>query len=1021
VRTVCNFTLIIIALFTFALSESHLKADNSETAKYRQVKYTTRTYEEALEWQKDTRAGLGKLLKIDDLLKNKTDLSFDAKEVSSFDRGVFTIKEIEINSTKSRRIRILVTTPNFLEGPFPAVVGIGGHSSTRYTIYEPETIRREFNSGDKLYKGFGTALASTGYVTITTQVSQHKIYEQDRTLMGERLWDLIRCVDYLESMPSVDAKRIGCGGLSLGGEMTMWLAAMDERLQASVSCGFLTVMDQLEQGHCMCWKFDGLRELVDFSDIYSLTAPRALQCQNGLRETPNFFYVPLARKAMAELRTIYDDMNLPENVVLDVHEGGHEIDLPGLVSFFEKHLQNNRDYQVQEAAGTLDLADSRINYARELLKESAKDQKIVMKRHPGFSSPEAFGITKANDTVTLYGGGPAGILYGVQEVASVKPVDNFEDFQSPDFKIRGTVLFLMKEASYDYELTPEEFPWFYDKQLLTKYFDYIFENRFNAVFLWTGHLFPSIMEMPEYPDASSLTKDELIQNQEQFAWFTSECAKRNISVLLHFYNIHLPKALAKSRDIPAHYRKPDDFVKQYMRYTLGKFFEDFQHVGLYVCPGEVLSREHQPEWFRDVIYETAQKSGLNPLIVVRDWSINPEVYKLGYGNLYTTLKHNVEMIQSPVPDKKHKHFQEVGRKNIVNLHEISDIKPFRWGSREFIYEMINEWRKVGAQGAEVYGMVSWRWPYTMDKLEPEQNCFWPEGKKLSTLDRDEIWLEMVGRYLWDLDRDSGEESGFWAAWLAKKYGSEKTGRLLLDWYNITGPVLPGLQNLTSVANMNWWPTAIGKEQMIDEILAARKKPTGRYPLYPSQPVDTYFFEKYKTKYNMPQLENRYSMTVSDFAEKTVAVEEIVNVMTPDKVLDLLVEMGEESVQIATDAQKYANAQSKEELGRFVTDSEALVYITKAWRHKVLAAVEKRKFQLTKKEKHKEKCLKHLEDAVSVYEQLVDLTDKTYVNATDMVLRLNWHNGLAYFKSDLEKQKEILSTDPNLTIFDLKKK
>ena len=101
----------------------------------------------------------------------------------------------------------------------------------------------------------------------------------------------------------------------------------------------------------------------------------------------------------------------------------------------------------------------------------------------------------------------------------------------------------------------------------------------------------------------------------------------------------------------------------------------------------------------------------------------------------------------------------------------------------------------------------------------------------------------------------------------------------------------------------------------------------------------------------------------DRRAETVAGNEIVNVMTPDKILDLVIEMAEESVQIATEAQKYVSAQSKEELGRFITDSQALVYITKAWRHKVLAAVEKRKFQLTEKEQHKESCLKHLEDAL----------------------------------------------------------
>jgi esterase/lipase len=137
----------------------------------------------------------------------------------------------------------------------------------------------------------------------------------------------------------VDASRIGCAGLSLGGEMAMWLGAMDERIAATVSAGFLTTMDHMEQNHCMCWKFDGLRELVDFADIYSLTAPRPLQCQNGLREPENQFYVPLARGAMKEIQAIYNDTGKPENITLDVHDEGHVIDLPALLSFLDKHLR----------------------------------------------------------------------------------------------------------------------------------------------------------------------------------------------------------------------------------------------------------------------------------------------------------------------------------------------------------------------------------------------------------------------------------------------------------------------------------------------------------------------------------------------------------------------------------------------------------------------------------------------------------------------------------------------------------
>ncbi|MBN2272054.1 MAG: acetylxylan esterase [Sedimentisphaerales bacterium] len=310
----------------------------------RSMKYTSGSAESAGAWQKDVRSRLFQLLKMDDLIDKKDAIAFDPKELSSAGRGACRIRELEINSTTNRRIRIIVTSPASQSGPFPGVVCIGGHGSSLYSPYNEDTVGKDVAKAksDRLYKGFGTILAERGYVTISTTVSRHEVYEEGRLLMGERLWDLIRCVDYLESMPELDRLRIGCAGLSLGGEMAMWLGAMDERIAATVSAGFLTTMDHMEQNHCMCWKFPGLRELVDFADIYSLIAPRALQCQNGMLEPISQFNVPLARKTMEEVRTIYCDLGKPENAVLDVHAGGHEIDSPRLLYFLEKHLYSNR-------------------------------------------------------------------------------------------------------------------------------------------------------------------------------------------------------------------------------------------------------------------------------------------------------------------------------------------------------------------------------------------------------------------------------------------------------------------------------------------------------------------------------------------------------------------------------------------------------------------------------------------------------------------------------------------------------
>jgi hypothetical protein len=294
-------------------------------------------------WQKDLRAKFAKLLRIDDLLANGAKTPFDPKELNTWDMGDYVAKKKTIRSTPGRVITIVITFPKSGRKSHPAVVCIGGHGSSLYSTYANGKPFADWSppakDGSPIYKGFAAELARKGYVTIATVVSQHQVYEEGRTLMGERLWDLMRCVSYLSTLREVHKSKIGCGGLSLGGEMTMWLAAMDTRIVAADSSGFLTVMDQMEKGHCMCWKFDGLRELVDYADIYALIAPRPLECQNGRKEGANAFTPAMAEKAMAEVRPIYASFKKSGNVVLDIHDGAHEIDLPALLAFFDKHLK----------------------------------------------------------------------------------------------------------------------------------------------------------------------------------------------------------------------------------------------------------------------------------------------------------------------------------------------------------------------------------------------------------------------------------------------------------------------------------------------------------------------------------------------------------------------------------------------------------------------------------------------------------------------------------------------------------
>lgn len=291
---------------------------------FRSMKYTHREPGAVETWQKELRSKLAGVLHVTlDTAARGGRPAAEILETAATDR--YVRRNILVSTGTEWRIPAILTLPaNHGSGPFPAVVCIHGHGGTRETVYDPGTI----------YHGFADVLAASGMVTIAADVGQHEVRQSGATLMGERLQDLMRCVDFLETLPEVDAARIGCAGLSLGGEMAMWLGALDTRIGATLSAGFLTFMNQMETNHCMCWKEDGLRALADFPDIYALTAPRSLLFQIGRQEPLNQFNTIIAERAFDQVRAAYDDLSAGDSVHLEIHPGAHEVHMASLLEFF---------------------------------------------------------------------------------------------------------------------------------------------------------------------------------------------------------------------------------------------------------------------------------------------------------------------------------------------------------------------------------------------------------------------------------------------------------------------------------------------------------------------------------------------------------------------------------------------------------------------------------------------------------------------------------------------------------------
>jgi hypothetical protein len=279
----------------------------------RSMQFKAQSQEEARLWQERARVKLFKLM----MGGSKPEKSPRKPELIKRERVPnegYYLEELTMNSLPDRKVHVWLAVPEQVpERGLPGVLALHGHGGTGEQIVK----------GEGLY-WYGKSLVQEGYVVASLDIGQHDLQHGNWSLMGERTWDSLACLDYLCSRPEVDATRIGTAGLSLGGETVMYVAALDERIKVAVSSGWLTTIANMKKGHCPCWNFPGLEEHFDFSDIFACVAPRYLMMQIGRQEkAPGGFPLDIAQGAFAEIQRAYRVFGAEEKCALDVHDAGH--------------------------------------------------------------------------------------------------------------------------------------------------------------------------------------------------------------------------------------------------------------------------------------------------------------------------------------------------------------------------------------------------------------------------------------------------------------------------------------------------------------------------------------------------------------------------------------------------------------------------------------------------------------------------------------------------------------------------
>ena len=128
-------------------------------------------------------------------------------------------------------------------------------------------------------------------------------------------------------------------GLSQGGTMTAFTAAVEPRIKAADVIGYVNPFASfgVHRGNfCGSQILPGLYQWLDTSDIAGLIAPRPLLLEMGVADS--CFYFQDLWQGYRETRRIYEAAGAEDRLWPDVHPGAHAFAGHRAFSFFKQYL-----------------------------------------------------------------------------------------------------------------------------------------------------------------------------------------------------------------------------------------------------------------------------------------------------------------------------------------------------------------------------------------------------------------------------------------------------------------------------------------------------------------------------------------------------------------------------------------------------------------------------------------------------------------------------------------------------------
>jgi dienelactone hydrolase len=159
-----------------------------------------------------------------------------------------------------------------------------------------------------------------------------------QTMIGWRVYDVMRAIDWIETRKELDGRRVGCMGISGGGTVTTFAAALEPRIRAAMISGYLnTFRDSvMSLSHCIDNYVPGILNWAEMYDVAGLIAPRALFVESGMKD--DIFPVEASKQSFARVQKVYEVFDAAAMAQQEVFNGVHSFYGVQGLPFLAKHL-----------------------------------------------------------------------------------------------------------------------------------------------------------------------------------------------------------------------------------------------------------------------------------------------------------------------------------------------------------------------------------------------------------------------------------------------------------------------------------------------------------------------------------------------------------------------------------------------------------------------------------------------------------------------------------------------------------